>query len=189
MHAHACGEFVLEQLQNGAKPADVAQQLLSKYLIQTTAQRVLAYRHYREQQGQYWTAELLERLHWAVLYTHISLEKHFGSSNSIAHTVRKKVLLNLTAVRVSLCHRLGTSEELVPLNQLGVFFAKHQVHAAPWVPLGPPWGPLVSPLGLGFSWVPLGPSFGSSPFSRFGSFLWIPLGPLWFPLGPLGAPW
>ena len=78
MHSHACGEYVLDELQRGAKPADVAQQLLSKYLIDTTAQRVSAYRYYREQLGNYWTCDKLERSHWAFLYGHVSVGTHLS---------------------------------------------------------------------------------------------------------------
>ena len=48
IHSHACGEYVLDELQRGAMPADVVHGLLRKYLVQTTVQRVLAYRKYRE---------------------------------------------------------------------------------------------------------------------------------------------
>ena len=40
IHSHACGEYVLEQLQGGATPADVVSKLLSVYLVTTTPQRV-----------------------------------------------------------------------------------------------------------------------------------------------------
>ena len=46
IHSHACGEYVLDQLQNGAKPAYVIEQLLSLYLVQATKERVVAYRRY-----------------------------------------------------------------------------------------------------------------------------------------------
>ena len=57
MHAHAAGEYVLEQLQEGVAAADVVQMLRERYLVDTTVQRVNAYRYYREQKGEYWTAE------------------------------------------------------------------------------------------------------------------------------------
>ena len=60
LHTHACGEYVLEQLQKGVDGQTVADEILSKYLVRTTRQRVQAYRHYREQMGSYWTPEKLE---------------------------------------------------------------------------------------------------------------------------------
>ena len=53
IHGHACGEYVLEQLQTGAKPSDVAHKLRSLYLVDTTKERVVAYRRYRESDGAY----------------------------------------------------------------------------------------------------------------------------------------
>ena len=55
MHSHACGEYVLEQLQQGVSAAVVAQQLPSLYLAKATALRVMAYGRYRESVGEYWT--------------------------------------------------------------------------------------------------------------------------------------
>ena len=40
IRSHSCGEYVLEQLQRGATPADVVSKLLSVYLVTTTPQRV-----------------------------------------------------------------------------------------------------------------------------------------------------
>ena len=75
IHAHACGEYLLHELQTGVSAEVVAKDLLSKYLVRATMQRVVAYRHYREQLGEYWTAEHLERLHWDFLYSLVSLHK------------------------------------------------------------------------------------------------------------------
>ena len=63
LHTHACGEYVLEQLQKGVDGQTVADEILSKYIVRTTRQRVQAYRHYREQVGSYWTYEKLEYKH------------------------------------------------------------------------------------------------------------------------------
>ena len=82
--SHACGEYVLDELQRGTVAADVVDGLLRKYLVETTAQRVAAYRRYREQSGAYWTVKGLERVHWRPLYDqvhsmafHRSLLYHF----------------------------------------------------------------------------------------------------------------
>ena len=53
VHNHAGGEYDLEQLQSGVEPEVVAEDLLSKYLVDTTKDRVLAYRFYRGQRGGY----------------------------------------------------------------------------------------------------------------------------------------
>ena len=37
--------------------------------------RVLAYRHYREERGDYWTSQHLERWRWDYLYSQVSFEK------------------------------------------------------------------------------------------------------------------
>ena len=42
---------------------------------------------------------------------------------------RARARSGLEAVRVSLCQRLGVAEELVPLQNLSVFFGEHERHA------------------------------------------------------------
>jgi hypothetical protein len=108
IHAHPCGEYVLEQLQNGVSADVVAEQLLAQYLVRTTRQRVLAYRCYREQRGEYWTTEKLEELHWEFLYAQVSLEKKLTNPG---RGVRTQSLRDLTACRVCLCERLSVSED------------------------------------------------------------------------------
>ena len=88
MHSHACGEYVLEQLQNGVSAETVAEQLLSQYLVRTTQERVVAYRRYREQLGLYWTCAKLEQHHWEFLYSQVSLGKKLGVSQKKAFTGR-----------------------------------------------------------------------------------------------------
>ncbi len=130
IHAHACGEYLLHELQTGVSAEVVAKDLLSKYLVRATMQRVVAYRHYREQLGEYWTAEHLERLHWDFLYSLVSLHKTLGrSQNRTSPHGRVRGMQELTAARVSLCQELGLSEELVPLENLGAFFGRHERHA------------------------------------------------------------
>ena len=72
IHAHACGEYVLQELQNGVAPEDVAEALLCEYLVKTTASRVIAYRRCREQCGDYWSADKLERQCWEFLYEKVT---------------------------------------------------------------------------------------------------------------------
>ena len=59
--------------------ADVVDGLLRKYLVETTAQRVAAYRRYREQSGVYWTVKGLERVHWRPLYELVHSMAFHGS--------------------------------------------------------------------------------------------------------------
>ena len=79
IHSHACGEYVLDELQRGAAAIDVVDGLLRKYLVETTAQRVAAYRRYREQSGVYWTVKGLERVHWRPLYDQVHSMAFHGS--------------------------------------------------------------------------------------------------------------
>ena len=74
IHSHACGEYVLDELQRGAMATDVVDGLLRKYLVETTVQRVAAYRKYREQSGAYWTVKGLERVHWRPLYDQVQVD-------------------------------------------------------------------------------------------------------------------
>ena len=53
---------------NGARPQDVVDGVLSRYLVQTTASRIVAYRRYRENSVGYLKADELSRLHWEYLY-------------------------------------------------------------------------------------------------------------------------
>ena len=54
IHSHPSGEFVLQQLQEGMSPQEVVSQLMRRYLVEVSCERVAAYRHYREQLGAYW---------------------------------------------------------------------------------------------------------------------------------------
>ena len=68
---HECGEYALEQLQQGRSAAEVVDLLLERYMVKTTYQRVVAYRYYREQRSEYWTLEKIEASHWAFLYEQV----------------------------------------------------------------------------------------------------------------------
>ncbi len=127
VYAHAAGEYVLEQLQEGVAAADVVQMLRERYLVDTTVQRVNAYRYYREQKGDYWTAERLERDHWEFLYGLVSLQKNLARMSD--QRTFGMVYHNVVEARVVLAEHLGRAEELIPLQNLGVFFSRHQSHA------------------------------------------------------------
>ena len=95
--------------------------------MDTTVQRVNAYRYYREQKGDYWTAERLERDHWEFLYGLVSLQKNLARMSD-QRTVGM-VYNNVVEARVVLAEHMGRAEELIPLQNLGVFFPRHQSHA------------------------------------------------------------
>ena len=53
IYAHPCGEYVLDQLQRGVSPEDLLRVLFQEYLVQTDRFKLLAYRRFREQLGDY----------------------------------------------------------------------------------------------------------------------------------------
>ena len=55
IHSHPSGGFVLQALQNSMTPQYVVSELMTRYLVEASWERVVAYRHYREQLGTYWT--------------------------------------------------------------------------------------------------------------------------------------
>ena len=113
IHSNACGEYVLDELQRGAMPVDVVDGLLRKYLVQTTVQRVVAYRKYREQSGVYWTVKGLERVHWRALYDQVQVDIKLTET----HNYRTKVFQRtLSDVRTRFCAQVSLAEELLPLN-------------------------------------------------------------------------
>ena len=83
VHTHECGEYVLQELQAGVSPGVVKENLRSKYLVSSTTQRLVAYRRYREQRGDYWTCEHLEQHHWEYLYSLVSSEQKLGRDQQV----------------------------------------------------------------------------------------------------------
>ena len=117
MHSHACGEYALEQLQQGVSSAVVAQQLPSLYLAKATAQRTMAYRRYRESIGAHWTVEQLARLHWEAQHEEVSLERQLGvNRNRMSHSRLEQHELNLRLARATPCTQLGIPQESVLLE-------------------------------------------------------------------------
>ena len=120
VHTHACGEYVLQQLQEGASPGDVAESLLRRYLIVATHQRVQAYRRYREQRSEYWTVEALERVHWKVLYALVRADRCI-IPRADSKRYSKKTRDVLVSVRAAFCEEVSLAEEFVPLRILRDF--------------------------------------------------------------------
>ena len=126
IHAHAAGEFVLRQLQHGKTAEYVVSELMSRYLVEASCQRVAAYRYYREQIGTYWTMRRLERLQWEYLYGLVTIESKYGGKDRHIRPTRHRVLLT---VRTMLARSMQVSEELIPLKVLDEFFSKHEEYA------------------------------------------------------------
>ena len=127
INAHPSGEYVLDQLQNGIAAEAVVDLLRERYLVQTSVSRVRAYRYYREQRGEYWTTDNLEREHWNFLYGQVTMETNLSRLPSQRTTCN--VSRRLAAVRSSLAAHMQVSEEYIPLANLGAFFVRHQSHA------------------------------------------------------------
>ena len=53
---------------HGVRPSDVVKEVLSRYLVQTTQTRIVAYRRYRESSVGYLSGPKIGRLHWEYLY-------------------------------------------------------------------------------------------------------------------------
>ena len=125
---HECGEYALEQLQQGRSAAEVVDLLLERYMVKTTYQRVVAYRYYREQRSEYWTLEKIEASHWAFLYEQVPPEGSLvctrGRSKLTSGRQRQ-----LEAIRSQLCAQERIAEELVPLHVLQTFYVVHEAHA------------------------------------------------------------
>ena len=125
---HECGEYALEQLQQGRSAAEVVDLLLQRYMVKTTYQRVVAYRYYREQRSEYWTLEKIEASHWAFLYEQVPPEGSlvFSRGRVSVWSGRKR---QLEAIRSALCAQACIAEELVPLHVLQTFYVVHEAHA------------------------------------------------------------
>ena len=116
----------MDRLQNGGNAEDVVAELLSKYLVTSTKERVLAYRFYREQRGKYWTTAKLEQHHWEFLYGRVSVGSQLAR---LRGTRRAKDEEGIVSVREALCKEIHVAEELIPLHNLRVFYRNHETHA------------------------------------------------------------
>ena len=67
------------QLQRDVSPDDLLQVLLQEYLVKIDRFRLLAYRRFREQLGDYWILEHLELHRWEYLYKQAPLTRLQGS--------------------------------------------------------------------------------------------------------------
>ena len=117
---------MLKELQLGITPLAVQEALLKEYPVTASVQRIKAYRRYREQRGEYWTVERLERTHWQFLYEQVSLEDRLFVKNAQARKARQQ---RMATVRAALCERAEVSEELVQVSVLQQFFQRHEDHA------------------------------------------------------------
>ena len=125
---HECGQYALEQLQEGRSAAEVVDLLLERYMVKTTYQRVVAYRYYREQRSEYWTLEKIEASHWAFLYEQVPPEGSLVCSRGRSNLTRGRQR-QLEAIRSELCAQERIAEELVPVHVLQTFYVVHEAHA------------------------------------------------------------
>ena len=127
IHGNPCGEYALQRLQRGAKPAEVVSELLREYLVQVSRERLEAYRLYREQAGEYWTVSRLGVLHWQPLYATVTEETMPPPERK--DKLSKKYSQQCIAQRVCLSEATGIAEERIPLEQLWHFWRKHFEYA------------------------------------------------------------
>ena len=73
---------MLQLLQRGKSPEYVVAELMTRYLVEASCERVAAYRPYRKQLGTYWTMRRLERLRWGFMYGPVTAMS-FNSSGEI----------------------------------------------------------------------------------------------------------
>ena len=116
---------------NGARPQDVVDGVLSRYLVQTTASRIVAYRRYRENSVGYFKADELSRLHWEYLYGQAAAlpeqnREDIDRSTRIPHktnTNRTKAYeLALENLRTGLAANLEVSEHSIEMSTLYAFY-------------------------------------------------------------------
>ena len=125
IYAHPCGEYVLDQLQRGVSPEVVLQVLLQEYLVKTDRFRLLAYRRFCEQRGDYWTLEHLELRYWEYLYQQMPL-----TADKRAGGLRRSSDKKLARIHSLFCAHANVAEELVPLRVFQAFYKKHGQQAA-----------------------------------------------------------
>ena len=85
--------------------------MTSWYLVRSTVGRLAAYRRYREQTGEYWGVQRLERFHWEFLYARLpglAVRRPGIGWNRY----EDKAFL---PVRQALCEEAGIAEELLLL--------------------------------------------------------------------------
>ena len=127
--AHPCGAYVLDQLQRGVSPEVVLQVLLQEYLVKTDRFRLLAYRRFCEQHGDYWTLEHLELRYWEYLYqlrpvtADLCMQREYSGAMRCHHT-------KLARIHSQFCAHANVAEELVPLRVFESFYKKHGQQAA-----------------------------------------------------------
>ena len=97
----------------------VVTELMKQFVVQTTCERVAAYKHYREQVSDYWIVAKLERFHWESLCARVK------RNASLSHACRgrdsKVVERRLLPVRATFCKDLGLARVIpcTPIRLLG----------------------------------------------------------------------
>ena len=111
---------------HGARPHDVVDGVLSRYLVQTTYERIVAYRRYRENSVGYFKADDLSRLHWEYLHGQAAALPEQDASDlppesrrfpKTSHKNRTKVSqLALENIRRGLAATLEVSEHSIEMS-------------------------------------------------------------------------
>ena len=123
---------------NGARPQDVVDGVLSRYLVQTTASRIVAYRRYRENSVGYFKADELSRLHWEYLYGQAAalpeqnqedVDDSRGMPRKRLTNKTKAYQLALESIRTGLAATLEVSEHSIEIPTLMAFYAENLNYA------------------------------------------------------------
>ena len=109
---------------------------MSRYLVQTTFERVVAYRRYRENSVGYFTREKIGRLHWQILYelggalpavaAPASPRRMPRSSSAKDYLARASAL---ESIRTLLAAKLEVSEQSIEIEHLKEFYQHNLVYS------------------------------------------------------------
>ena len=61
-------------MKGGSSAEEVCKKLMQMYIVQSTPQRLVAYRRYGEEVSNYWTQDKIEQLQWQCLYAQVSYD-------------------------------------------------------------------------------------------------------------------
>ena len=123
---------------HGARPQDVVEGVLSRYLVQTTTRRIAAYRIYRENSVGYLKADELSRLHWEYLYgqaaalpeqNSMQVSKSLRMPKKDTPKKTKAYELALQNIRTGLAAKLEVSEHSIEISTLMTFYAENLNYA------------------------------------------------------------
>ena len=125
---------------HGVRPQEVVDEVLSRYLVQTTPSRIAAYQRYRENTGGYYNAEALSRLHLEYLYEQASVLPEAAPSRAdvapnrmLPHNNNRKstkaYMLALEKIRTGLASNIERAENSIEISTLQAFYAENLHYA------------------------------------------------------------